>query len=306
MNSFQRDNNPILPILLLFLFALVGMLLFMLLGGLIVYLATDSTSINAALSGSHTTTEGLMSIRILQVFQTIGIFIFPSILAAILSSDSARDFLGLYPTKRTFYFYSLILMVVAIPSINFVASLNAQIPLPQWMVEMEEKAAAITEALLVVKDFNVFLFNLLMVAILPAIGEELFFRGSLQPQISRLVRSSFWGILITSALFSAIHFQFQGFIPRLLLGMLFGYLFLWTKSIWIPILVHFVNNAVATVVYFLIGRGIVPTNSEKIGEIENLWYLGLASLLATAALAIFIWRKSKQSLQTYSNQSATE
>lgn len=306
MNSFHRDNHPVLPILLLFLFSLVGLLLFMLLGGVVVYLVTDSVSINAALSASHTTSEGLMSIRVLQVFQTIGIFIFPSVLAAFLSSDSARSFLGFYSTNTKLCLLSSMFMLIAVPGINLIASLNAQIPLPEWMIAMEQKASDITEALLVVNRFDIFLFNILMVAILPAIGEELFFRGSLQPLVSRLVKSNFWGIFITSALFSAIHFQFQGFIPRFLLGMIFGYLFVWSRSIWVPIVVHFANNALATIIYYLIGMGVIPFSSEKVGEVGQYWQMGVISLFLSSAILVIIWKYSKRNLEVNFHHTATE
>jgi hypothetical protein len=91
---------------------------------------------------------------------------------------------------------------------------------------------------------------------LPAIGEELLFRGVLQKLIQKMTGSSHWAIWITATLFSALHLQFFGFLPRLLLGALFGYLLEWTGTLWLPILAHFINNASGVIVFFITGEGL--------------------------------------------------
>ena len=96
-----------------------------------------------------------------------------------------------------------------------------------------------------------FLFNLLIIAIIPALGEELFFRGYLQQTITKWTISPHIGIIITAVLFSAIHFQFYGLIPRFILGVLLGYIFLWSNNLWLPIIAHFVNNAQVLIISFV-------------------------------------------------------
>lgn len=306
MNLQQSNVTPGLGVVLLILFALIGSLVFMLIGGLVSMLLTESSSISEALSADYTTLDGLNSIRILQSFQTLGLFIFPSVLLAFIHTKQPFAFLGFKRSSMHFLTLSVAFMFVALPGINFLASLNALIPLPQWAVDLEQKALEITEALLTTKSFTIFLSNILVVAILPALGEELFFRGVMQPFVSKIVRNSFWGIFLTAFIFSAIHFQFQGFIPRLALGMMFGYLYLWSGSLWAPIAVHFVNNASATTIFYLIGKGKLPAHTESIGELNQLWAVGLASIVFAIVLGFLLWKVKAKNLNTIIGQPANE
>ena len=92
-------------------------------------------------------------------------------------------------------------------------------------------------------------------AILPAIGEELLFRGVFQRLLTEWTRNIHWGIILAALLFSFFHFEFYGFLPRFLLGVFFGYLFVWTSSIWVPILAHFTNNFIIVVYSFYQATG---------------------------------------------------
>jgi len=100
------------------------------------------------------------------------------------------------------------------------------------------------------------------------------------------------GVVLTALIFSAVHLQFQGFIPRFLLGMVFGYLFVWTGSIWIPILMHFINNSLAVMVYFMIGRGLIPAETDTIGGLAELWQMGVISLVISVVLLWVIRKKA--------------
>jgi hypothetical protein len=278
----------------------------MVIGGLVSMLLTESSSISEALSADYTNLDGLNSIRILQSFQTLGLFIFPAVLFAFIHTKQPFTFLGFNRVSLRFLLLSVAFMFIALPGINFLASLNALIPMPQWAIDLELKALEITEALLTTKSFTIFLSNIFVVAVLPALGEELFFRGVMQPFVSKIVRNSFWGIFITAFVFSAIHFQFQGFIPRLALGMMFGYLYLWSGSLWVPIAVHFVNNACATTIFYLIGNGKLPAHTENIGEINQLWAVGLASIIFAGVLGYLLWTEKSKKLNAVVGQPANE
>ena len=122
--------------------------------------------------------------------------------------------------------------------------------------------------------------NLVIIAALPAIGEELIFRGVFQKILQNLFRSGHLSVWFTSFLFSAIHFQFYGFLPRFILGLIFGYLFLWSRNIWLPVIAHFINNAVPTVGAYIKGWDAINQHSDSvpvtqiIGMISPLvyWY----------------------------------
>lgn len=281
----QKELTPLKGILVLMLLALAGMLVFLSLATLINMIAFDG--FNPSDSSSE---EGLMGLRIIQIFQTFGMFIFPAIAIALFTSAQPRKYLGLNQTTGTFIVYSIVLLLVFIPGINLIASLNAQIPLPSWMIEMEQNAAILTKKMLVTDSFSTMALNFFVVAIMPALAEELFFRGLLQKYLVKWTGRTFWGVLLAAVIFSAIHMQFQGFIPRLLLGMLFGYLYVWSGSIWAPIAAHLANNGLAVVVYYLVGKGAVSSELESFGNASDMWQAGVVSLAMTGLLLWIIWR----------------
>jgi len=132
-----------------------------------------------------------------------------------------------------------------------------------------------------------------MIALLPAIGEELLFRGVIQRIFIRWTKNSHWGIWIAAILFSALHMQFYGFIPRLLLGALFGYLLVWSGSMWLPIAAHFVNNAVAVIGMYMIDKGTINPEFEEIGSTGDSIYLSVISIAIVALLLWLIKREYK-------------
>jgi hypothetical protein len=293
--SIDLENNISAPkaILITFGLALVGLFIFLFLGVLANAIIQGSISIDISASPNTSSPEGLLGIKILQMFQTIGIFLFPAIVISYMVSKKPFSFLGFSSASAKLFFLSVLLMVVFIPGINLIASLNAKIPMPSWMIDFEQQAEELIKAMLVTKDFSVFILNLFVVAVLPAIAEELFFRSVLQKLMIKWTRSIIVGIVLTAFLFSAIHMQFQGFIPRFLLGLVFGYLYIWSGSIWIPIAVHFANNATAVLIYYLMGLGSVTNSMDTVGNINDMWPLGLVSVLATSILAWIIWQNRK-------------
>ena len=111
------------------------------------------------------------------------------------------------------------------------------------MIEKEQSADNLIDSLVVSDTFGIMLLNLVIIALIPAISEEMIFRGVIQRIFARLFKSGHFAIFFTAFIFSAIHFQFMGFIPRFILGLIFGYLFFWGRTLWLPIVSHFVNNA---------------------------------------------------------------
>jgi membrane protease YdiL (CAAX protease family) len=282
---FHKELSPLKGILFSFLLALFGFLFFFTLSELIK--AVFFGGIDADISTDH----GLMLIRISQFLQTTGLFLFPAILIAVFTSSVATRFLGFNSISTSKIILSIALMVLSIPGINLIASINAMIPMPGWMLELEQAASRIMKAMLITDNVWLLMANLLVVAVLPAIAEELFFRGLVQKYMIGWVGNRFWGLLITAAIFSAIHMQFQGFIPRLLLGMLFGYLYIWSGSIWAPIAAHFANNSTAVFVYYLIGKGDIPDKLDTIGNTSGMWQAGIFSLAVSGLLLWVFWRE---------------
>lgn len=150
---------------------------------------------------------------------------------------------------------SIVLLMVSIPLAEQLALLNKNLSLPEtWkglentLAQTEKSAAALTEILVRYNGPWSLLLVFVVVSILPAIGEELVFRGIVQNELIRIWKKEHFAIWVTGFIFSFIHFQFFGFLPRMLLGVLFGYCYLWTKSLWVPIAMHFINNALTLIV----------------------------------------------------------
>jgi membrane protease YdiL (CAAX protease family) len=256
-----------------------------------------------ALFPQPVTTEAL---KWVQLIQTAALFLLPPFLMAFLWAKQPLEWLKLKSETRGYGLWAIFLMLMALPAINLVGYFNQQMSLPaflepleQWMKTAEENAAHLTEQFLSVTTFDGLIINILLMALLPAVAEELTFRGVLQrliqtqtnEAINREGKRVHLAIWCTAILFSAIHMQFYGFLPRMLMGALFGYALVWTGSLWIPILMHFTNNAMAVILYFLaIRSGWDMDKVDTIGTNDTLW-LGVVSLVLTI-IGIYAFRRS--------------
>ena len=223
----------------------------------------------------------LQVLKFIQFFNTLGLFWLPSIVFVVLLYKSPIEFLRL----RQFARPQLLMIVIVLffsflPLLNLVAMVNAEMQLPEWlsgieewMRQSEDGAAEITKAFLRMDQPSDLLVNILLIGILPAVGEELIFRGIIQQVINKGKKNYHIGIWVSAVLFSALHFQFYGFLPRLFLGALFGYLFVWTRNLWVPIFVHFLNNTFALLAAYYLGLEAVEEQVDQLGTTEGTIYL---------------------------------
>ncbi len=236
--------------------------------------------------------ETIGLLKFFQILQSIGLFILPALLAGLLFEKSAFGYNGLNRLPRPIVFLLVIgLMFASLPLINWLSSLNEMMKLPaslsgleKWMKDTEEEAGKITEAFLDVTTAGGFFVNLLMIAIIPAIGEELFFRGILQRLLGEWFRNIHVAVFVTAFLFGAIHMQFYGLMPRVFLGLVFGYFYVWTGSLWVPVLAHFLNNGAAVIISFIAARGMIKTNYEDFGATDNIFLIAGSILFTTLLL----------------------
>lgn len=191
----------------------------------------------------------------------------------------------------------VVLMFISLPVTNQLTRWNEAMSfggvfekLEEYLKMLEETAAATTEKMLNVDTIGGLLLNLLVIALIPAVGEELTFRGVLQQGLMRRVKSPHVAILLSAAIFSFIHFQFYGFLPRMFLGILLGYMFYITRSLWTSIAMHFVNNGTAVVVYYLNHKGVVNVDVEHFGEAQSPWLVGISAVVTIALIAWSWWR----------------
>jgi uncharacterized protein len=149
-----------------------------------------------------------------------------------------------------------------------------------WMQDSEKQANQVTEAFLSTSSLITVFSNIVMIAILPALGEELLFRGIVQQLIKKIAGNAHAAIWISAAIFSALHMQFFGFLPRMVLGAMFGYMLEWSGTLWLPIIAHFVNNATAVIAYYLMQKGLIGNGIDKTGtSSDGSSYLVLVSII---------------------------
>lgn len=181
---------------------------------------------------------------------------------------------------------AVLLMAVSVPLVLFTLNINQLIPLPDTFHWMEEQTEKTIKGLLQMDHFGEFLANLTIIAILPAIGEELVFRGVVQQQLMRRIASPWVAILLSAFIFSVAHFQFEGLLPRMLLGVLLGWLYWQTRNFWVPVIAHFFNNGIQVVGQYLYGNKISSLDLEK--DITVPWEFALISAFMVWAVARLI------------------
>lgn len=248
--------------------------------------------------------ESIRVLKYFQVVQSIGLFIIPPIIIGWLFNGKISEYLFINRSaNRLSVVLAIFITIIALPFINFTGELNSRMELPQWlsgveswMKNAEENAALVTEAFLKVDTGFGLLFNLFMIAFLPAIGEELLFRGVIQKIFTGWTKNHHWGIWITAILFSALHIQFYGFIPRMILGVLFGYLLVWSGSIWLPVIAHFVNNAFAVMAIFFIDKNLIDPKVENIGSTPDSYYSALISIVMVCALLLVLKQSNRDNI----------
>ncbi len=160
-------------------------------------------------------------------------------------------------------------------------------PIEEWMRTKEEEASKMVIAFLTVRNGWDFVLNMFMIAVLPAVAEELMFRGGVQRSFSKVFASPHAAIWITAFVFSVIHFQFFGFLPRLLLGALFGYIYVWTKSLWYPMFAHFLNNGYAVCMSLYFQKHNIPLDATE-ETATFAWYGYAIGLIFTILLLIYL------------------
>jgi membrane protease YdiL (CAAX protease family) len=200
---------------------------------------------------------------------------------------SWQDYLQSRETPRwTTLSLSLLLMLVSLPLVLYSLYLNQQLPLPELFKSAEDQAETALKGLLQMENMWELLANLTLIAILPAIGEELVFRGVIQQQLMRRIQNPWMTILLASVIFSAAHMQFEGFIPRMLLGFILGWLYWKTQNFWVPVLCHFFNNGLQVIGQYLYKQDLSTVDLEK--DIQVPWQFAAISLFMIWAVVRLI------------------
>lgn len=187
-----------------------------------------------------------------------------------------RDYLRvLHLPRLNIAALTILLMTASLPLVLFALNINQLVPFPEPFTAATEQTEALLKGLLIMENPGEFLANLAVIALLPAIGEEIVFRGVVQQQLMRRIANPWVALTVSAAIFSFIHFQFDGFLPRLMLGFLLGWLYWKTQNFWIPVLAHFFNNGLQVVGQYLYGKEISAIDLEQ--DIQVPWHLAALS-----------------------------
>lgn len=286
----RRSPFPLTSSVLLFIgFVLMGLFVGQLVGlGLVLALTGLPLSELSTLASSPAEVpDGWTALMLLQASASLGGFVVAPLLHWRFI-ERERGFDRLAPEPMVLLLAGLAVLV-SFPLNTWVYELNRQLDLPaslqsleDWMKAKESGTEQLTKFLTAIDDPLRLLIALVVVAVIPAVGEEITFRGVGQNLLHRAFGNVHVAIWVTAALFSAIHLQFYGFLPRLLLGALFGYLYVWSGNLWVPIFAHFVNNGFQLVALYLFRAKLIETDLEKVESVPltaALISLGLTGLL---------------------------
>ena len=295
-HKLVSDKSPIRSLLTICLvvvlgFGIVGQLL-----GVLVANELYEGDLLQDLQNVNLKPGGLTAILTMQGIVTfVGLILFPIIHITQVEQKSLKPF---FPTQRKI---GTLILIVALVGMSFPIAIspltewNMNLKFPEflksfeeWAIEQEEMLARLTEQVTRFQSFSDMLAGVFVIGLLPAIGEELVFRGMIQRELWRATLNIHLAIWLSATIFSAIHFQFFGFIPRLLLGALFGYLYYWSGNLLIPILSHFFNNSLIVVMLYLNEEEITTIDIESGESLPILFVIGSAIL--TAGLLYYIWK----------------
>lgn len=247
-----------------------------------------------------TSQSGTIALKYIQFSQEISMFLIPSIIVALILKKQNERFLGLGGSPAPLNVILVILLVIMfIPLISYTGILNSRLELPhrfssiqQWMKSTEERATSLTELLVTSSGIITLCINIFLIAIVPAFCEELLFRGTFQPLLSATLRSSHAGIWITAIIFSSIHLQFFGFLPRLILGLVFGYVFYWTGNLWYSIIAHFINNFVSVMTVYYYGWKTLGHDLTQDGR--GIPAFPVTTVILSVVILFYFWNEFRK------------
>ncbi len=200
--------------------------------------------------------ENTTAMKVVQLVSTFVMFFVPAYIFSSIVYKKPFEHLG-FNLKITWQQLGLVILIAwaALLVGAALGDLNEKIPIPaHWRAKFqkaEDEYQQQVVAIATMHNIKEYLVGLFVIALMPAFVEETFFRGTLQQLFIRWFRNPWVGIIVTSILFSAIHFSYFGFLTRAMLGVVLGLLFYYGKSIWLNILAHFLNNAVAVTALYM-------------------------------------------------------
>ena len=215
-------------------------------------------------------------LKYVQLILATFVFIVPANAYSHLFSDNTFVFFEFKKPSLVFLFFAALLWLFTLPIISFLADINNKIAFPTSFAGLENsfrlaeaRAENATRFLLNITSVSGLMVNLLVIAVVAAIAEELIFRGIIQKLLFEQSKNIHLAIWLTALVFSLFHLQFFAIIPRIVLGAALGYTFYWSKSIWVPIFFHFINNASIVFASYLYHKKLIATDPNEITFFPN-------------------------------------
>ncbi|PCI99421.1 MAG: hypothetical protein COB15_04360 [Flavobacteriales bacterium] len=303
LSRLEIEEKPSLQFVLLLFIFVISIILFTAVGGLFSFFLYD---LNPEILNNiqYASKDELNGVKLIQLFSGLGGFIVAPLFYAFLTSKKTTQKLGLTAPKSSINFLLVFIFMISFtPFLSWLIDVNTAIVFPEfmgdiekWMLAKQDLAAHTTKAYLSFEGIGELIILLIIVVIIPALGEELLFRGALQQTLINWTKNHHVGIWITAFLFGAVHMQFYSFAPIMLMGALFGYLFYWSKSLWLPIVGHFINNGTVVIASYFYPEMVDNADISIFGDNESSAVFYVASFIVSTAILYLMWKINTKKL----------
>lgn len=302
-DSFISDRHPLLSLLLILVTIAVGFTFVGPMIGLAIGSFFYEGNLMEAIASTKADEQLFIPMMIVQGTATlVGLIIAPMAHVAFIEHKPVSRLFQ--PETDVRVYLSLVILAFGFMiAITPVVDWNAHVEFPEsmrafgdWARQREDQLSELTKSLTQFQSTGHFLIGLLVIAVLPAIGEELCFRGLIQNELFRAGKNIHLAIWASAILFSAIHMQFFGFVPRMLLGAFFGYLYYWSGNLTIPIVAHFLHNGLTLTSLYLYQQGTIEMNPDT--EESAPWPLVGTAAVITFTLLYFLYHTFQKKTAT--------
>lgn len=296
--GFLGHIHPALKLLALAMLSFISLAIITFIGIIFAFIFFDSSVVMQMLEGDMDLMQNIEFGKYVQMLSHVGMFVVPALLFAFLVGKNINKYLSVNkkPDMKQ-VFLGICLVIASFPFIGFLLEINMKLSLPEfmapierWIYSSEEAAQMLTDKFLSVTTIKGLIINILVIAVLPAFGEEFIFRGALMRTLKQWTNNAHLAVWLSAIIFSAIHIQFLGFLPRLFLGALFGYMVIYSGSLWIAIIAHFVNNAVAVVAFYFYHNNYTNVQLEEISKGQSGIIYTIISIMLITLLMYAYWR----------------
>ena len=299
--AYFKKVHPMLQLLMFGGMAMGCLMIFGLVGTMILAKVTgiDVVTLSDPDKWDYSNPSLLTFLRGSLVVQFIALYIIPVFLFARFCDPKPTQYLGLTSAKPIYFILGIIVLIVALPFVDWTGTINHQLipettSIGKWMKASEDAVAKQIGFMLKRNTVQDLLLNLVLVAVFAGVGEELLFRGVLQRLFIKLFKNPWAGILVTAFIFSAIHLQFYGFIPRFILGILLGLIYWYSGSLWPAIIAHFAYDAFAVIMIWF-----NPALAEQDSVAISLGNKTLLAAISLALVMVIVILMKKRSTNNY-------